>query len=101
MRPGDSVVLNLDPHYEHGGTHWVAARISSEAPIVYYFDSFGFPPPMEVVNAARPGRGILYADSKRQKINESNCGFRAAQFLEKLYDGSTQKKEIETFKILA
>lgn len=99
MRPGDSAVINLDPGYKHGGTHWVAVRVSSEAPIVYYKDSFGAPCPTDVVDAVEAtGRGLLYGNNMDQKIDEVNCGRRAAYFLRDMANNAKKKKEIEYFE---
>lgn len=42
-----SVIINYD-HSKNDGTHWVCLYI--ENGVSYYFDSFGFPPPLEVKN---------------------------------------------------
>ena len=82
---GQSVILNLDPAWKHGGTHWVALRVSRWAPLVYYKDSFGAPPP-EDVRAAVGGRGLglVYGNRIRQALREENCGRRAAEWLQAL-----------------
>ena len=43
-------VINLDDGVGKG-THWVASFIKSK--IIYYFDSFSLPPPVEFVDYAR------------------------------------------------
>lgn len=99
MMPGQSTVINLDPGYSQGGTHWVAVRVSSEAPIVYYKDSFGAPCPTDVVDAVEAsGRGLLYGNNMDQKIEEVNCGKRAAYFLRDLARSAAKGKEIEYFE---
>lgn len=82
LEPGAGVILNLDPKYSQGGTHWVALRVSKYAPLVYYKDSFGAPPPNDVVAATRAsGLGLIYGNRINQKIKEVNCGKRAAEWL--------------------
>lgn len=82
LKPGDSIIINLDPSYKHGGTHWVALRVSRYAPLVYYKDSFGAPPPNDVVAAVRAtGLGLLYGNRIKQKLKEVNCGKKAAEWL--------------------
>lgn len=100
MNDGDSTIINLDPEYGRGGTHWVALRISSEAPIVYYKDSFGAPPPddiVRVINSGRPLRGLIYGNRINQKISEENCGKRAAMFLKRMAAAASDRGEIEYF----
>lgn len=100
LSPGDSIILNLDPNYEEGGTHWVALRISNEAPLVFYKDSFGAPCPTEVIEAVNADgkRGLLYGNKIDQKISEENCGKRAAYFLRDIANDSRLNKEIEFFE---
>ena len=101
MVPGDSTIINLDGNYKQGGTHWTAIRLSSEGPFIIYYDSFGAPPPEELVTYSRSkGIGLLYCDYKDQKIKQTNCGWRAATFLEKLAKAAKEKKEIEMFRKL-
>jgi len=101
MKAGDSIIINLDPHYSTGGTHWVALRISSEAPIVYYKDSFGAPPPTDVtagISKKLPIRGLIYGNRVYQHSNEDNCGKRSAYFLRDMANCAQRKKEIECFE---
>lgn len=99
MGAGESAIINLDPGYKNGGTHWVAIRVSSEAPIVYYKDSFGAPCPTDVVDAVEnSGRGLLYGNNVDQKIEEVNCGKRAAYFLRDMSGNARHNREIEYFE---
>lgn len=97
LRPGESVILNLDPGYRRGGTHWVAVRRSSEAPIVYYKDSFGAPPPKNIVSACA-GAGLVYGNRIYQKLSEKNCGQRALRFLAEAAAAADEGREIEWFR---
>lgn len=98
MPPGSSVILNLDYGYQNGGTHWVAARVSSEAPLVLYVDSYGMPPAREVTLRSRAeGRGILYPDVQRQGYSEVTCGPRALATLSYLADAAKKRGELEAF----
>lgn len=96
MGPGDSVIINLDPAYSTGGTHWVALRASSEAPIVYYKDSFGAPPPQDIVSTIQD-RGLMYCNNIDQKLDEQNCGKRSARFLWRMAKSAKKGHEIESF----
>jgi hypothetical protein len=97
MGAGGSAIVNLDPGYKRGGTHWVAVRVSRWAPIVFYKDSFGAPPPSDVVRAVRAsGLGLVYGNRINQKLREVNCGKRAAEWLYDLEHAGPY--EIELFR---
>jgi len=101
MKSGNSIIINLDPHYSVGGTHWVALRISNEAPIVYYKDSFGAPPPTDItagIGNLQPHRGLIYGNRVYQKNNEDNCGKRSAYFLRDMANCAKTGSEIECFE---
>lgn len=99
MEPGTSCVLNLDRgDYARHGTHWTGVRVSSEAPLVMYFDSFGEPPPREVtLRSRREGLGLLYPDIQYQGADEVNCGPRALAVLHYLSDAAKKGSELEAF----
>lgn len=100
MKPGESLIINLDPGYGQGGTHWTALRVSSEAPLVYYKDSFGAPCPKEIIDSVKKygNRGLIYGNRINQKIQEDNCGKRASYFLRNMSKYANNGKEIEYFK---
>lgn len=101
MRPGASCIINLDPEYSIGGTHWVAFKKSKVAPIAYYKDSFGAPPPQDIVDVVNShGIGLIYGNRINQKMSEDNCGKRSAEFLQKMSIASAHGDEIETFEKL-
>ena len=98
LKSGESVIINLDPNYENGGTHWVALRMSSEAPLVFYKDSFGAPCPTEIIDSVKKsGLGLIYGNKITQKISQSNCGKRSAEFLYNMDKASKNGVEIEYF----
>ena len=101
MPPGTSCVINLDGNYSQGGTQWCGVRVSSEQPLVMYFDSFGFPPPREItLRGRKDGRGVLYPDIEYQDIDEVNCGPRALAALKLLSDGAQKGEELSAFRRL-
>jgi hypothetical protein len=85
-KPGSSWVLNLDPHYERGGTHWTALYVAKRRPQLYYFDSYGLPPPKDVMNLGRKyGLGVVRSGVRWQRYEkEVNCGQRSVAALREL-----------------
>jgi hypothetical protein len=96
MKPGTSCILNLDyGDYARGGTHWVGVRVAKDAPVLYYLDSFGLPPPRDVSLRGRlEGKGTLYPDVAYQQMDEVNCGPRALAALHYL---ARSKNDLEAF----
>ena len=63
-------VVNMQDSGDGHGTHWVCLKTG--IPLTY-FDSFGFPPPVEIMEQAK--HGILYNKHEIQTINSTACGF--------------------------
>ena len=78
INPG-SYVLNFDTSDETG-SHWVGCYIDKN--IVYYCDSYGFPPPQEFITTWFSHRlKIKYCDNHIQDLDSTYCGFFAVCFL--------------------
>ena len=100
-----SCIINLDDGVGKG-THWVASFIKSG--VIYYFDSFSLPPPIEFVEYARK-LGMKYQYNYGhpiQNIYSVRCGYYCLYFLDNIWRKSfydclkvfdlndTQKNEI-------
>ena len=98
-------VINLDDGIGKG-THWVTSFIKSG--VIYYFDSFSLPPPIEFVEYARK-LGMKYQynyGNPIQNIYSVRCGYYCLYFLDNIWRKSfydclkvfnlkdTQKNEI-------
>jgi len=77
-------ILNLD-HSRNNGTHWTCVFI--ENGVCYYFDSFGFSPPIEVEEYLRKFDKQYYNSFEIQKENQVICGHFCIYMLIKLNDG--------------
>jgi hypothetical protein len=78
-------ILNLQDHDDGNGTHWVCCRIEKE--LSFYFDSFGFPPPEEVVEWT--GKPIAWSEKPIQHRDSVNCGFYCLYVLKCLNNGQS------------
>lgn len=76
---GFSLILNLQ-RSDEPGSHWVAVYHEPRGRYVEYFDSFGAPPPEEVVRAKRR-RPLLWSSSQLQDVRSSSCGWYAMDFI--------------------
>jgi len=76
------MILNID-HSENEGTHWISLFIKNG--ISYYFDFYGFPPPVEVERYCSEPR--YYNSFQIQKYNEVICGHYCIYLLYKLNNG--------------
>lgn len=83
-------IINLaDQSQENGGTHWVALYVpslSNNNKFVAYMDSFGFIPPLSVINWLRSSslnnHQIAYNTKQIQNINSGGCGIYSICFID-------------------
>jgi hypothetical protein len=83
----------MDPGYKHGGTHWVALRVSTTRPdLILYIDSFGAPPPTDVYNLASDlKRKVAHTTGIWQHLKEEDCGPRSLSALQEMENGPEWK----------
>jgi hypothetical protein len=89
-------VFNLDPHYKDG-SHWVALAIDLKRNCVYYFDSYGMPPPQQVARFMRyltlqDSSIRLESNGRRFQYGDSECGMYSMYFLIRMIAGESFKK---------
>ena len=77
-------IINLDDSYS-SGTHWVAMLNKDN---IYYFDSFGLPPPREVTDLKKE---CIFNTSQYQAKNSVLCGYYCLYFLNKIKNTSFEK----------
>jgi hypothetical protein len=103
-----SVVINLmDLFDEQGnilpGSHWVGLYYNNKAGQIAYFDSFGFPPPVEVIALAKrlqTRKPMLWSKKIIQTVESTVCGYYALFFLyyiSKLSKKQTLKQRYDAF----
>ena len=80
----ECLILNLDDG-SGIGTHWTCLYINNN--LRYYFDSFGLPPPLEILNYCSNYVDIKYSTHRIQTINEVICGHYSIYVLYKLFHG--------------
>ena len=78
------ICFNFDPH-DKPGSHWVAAMLDLKEHVIYYYDSYGKPPPTEIneffTKMKDQGiKRIVYNDIRHQK-KQSECGMYSIFFL--------------------
>jgi hypothetical protein len=69
-------IVNLDNH-NGPGTHWTA--FIKKDNIIYYFDSFGLPPPINILKINN--KMIYYNIYNIQDIEEKSCGYYCLFFI--------------------
>lgn len=71
------IIFNLDPHDEPG-SHWVCAYVDIAGKAAYYFDSYGYEPPQEVVRflqrCMEQGCDKIVFNDIRHQRKGSECG---------------------------
>ena len=76
-RKSGCAIVNLND-LGQAGSHWVAFWRSGDKS--YYFDSFGAPPPEDVIKVLRPNT-IVYNTAPIQDITSNACGWYCVDFL--------------------
>lgn len=71
-----SYIINLQSSKEGSGTHWVCLYYTPN--YSYYYDSYGFVPPLEVQKKIIP---YMYNDLEIQDIDSTACGFYCIAFV--------------------
>ena len=68
-------IINLQSTDEgdRKGTHWTCFKSINDEEIIEYFDAFGFPPPIEIMEKAKGD--ILYSKKQIQDTNATTCGW--------------------------
>lgn len=88
-------VFNLDPHYK-GGSHWVSLVIRPTEG-VYYFDSYGLPPPLQIARFMRNltlqnPKLVLASNGRRFQYSNTECGMYSLYFIIRMLFGQDFKK---------
>jgi len=84
------IVFNTDPSYL-GGSHWIATYIDLQVRRVYFYDSYGIPPPHQVRSllnglAKELGTELKYNPRRHQYFN-TECGVYCIHFILSLIEG--------------
>ena len=86
-------IINMDSK-SGPGTHWVLVdnRRSNEC---IYFDSYGMPPPEEVLQRmTKTGKSLVYNDADLQELGSEQCGWWCEYVAEELAKGENFRKVV-------
>ena len=74
-------IINLQSSTSGNGTHWLGLFIYKNN--AYFFDSYGAPPPIEVIKFVKKRKGchLYYNNFIIQDLRSENCGWYALAFL--------------------
>jgi hypothetical protein len=72
-------VLNM-ANSDQPGTHWVALIVDDQKNAAY-FDSYGCPPPEEVVKYTKRCKHVYYNTDQIQAVSSTDCGWFCIAFL--------------------
>jgi hypothetical protein len=99
-----AAVFNLDNHLQ-SGSHWVAAVIDVAAPSVFYFDSYGLPPPPQIETFMKSlandapellrGRRIGF-NGRRFQRGGTECGMYSLYFIISLIHGMPFRRFVKS-----
>ena len=87
IKTNESGVVNLDS-IKGPGTHWVCYYNNDDLKYVYYFDSYGLPPPEEAKKYFHTsGKQILYNTGEIQSLGTNLCGVYCIHVIKELDKG--------------
>lgn len=90
-------IVNLD-NIGGFGTHWVAYYNAPGHKYVYYFDSFGLPPPEEVKKYLKTSKKqIQFNTSEIQQVDSIMCGYYCIYVLKALERGDSFYDAVYSF----
>lgn len=90
-----AAVINLDV-IEGLGTHW--ASFYRTKSMCFYFDSYGAPPPEELVIMWRKlGKKVIFSELQIQDLKSTNCGFYCVGFLASMLGRGTALDKYHEF----
>ena len=96
---GRAFIVNLENSVDREGnelpgTHW-SALYDCRPRFVYWYDSFGRPPPKIVLRRVKEtGKKLVINRSQEQGINSIECGHLSAYVLARLFAGDRWKEII-------
>ena len=78
-------IINLQSSTQGNGTHWCSIFIWKK--MAYYFDSFGAPPPVEIIQFTKKRKlqHLLYNGWIIQDLKSEACGWYSLGFLLYMY----------------
>lgn len=96
-------IINLQNSNEGGGTHWVGLIVYPKK--AFYYDSFGFLPPLEVIhyvnpikkNCLQPLRELYVANKQIQNQYGAYCGQYVSDFLRYMNQEKQDISPLERF----
>ena len=77
----ECLILNHD-HSSNEGTHWTCLFVEDN--VAYYFDSFGFAPPLEIISYTSNCIDRNSSSDRIQKFNQVLCGHFCIYMLHQL-----------------
>lgn len=84
-------IINLETSHQEG-SHWTCVLYTPTDS--YYFDSYGFVPPLELEEVIKP---YVYNDSDIQDFNSEACGYYCIAFIKFMNDKNDKEKAYNAF----
>jgi len=88
INDNENAIVNLESSGDRG-SHWVCYSNSSTLDYVLYFDSYGLPPPEEIVKyLSTSDKKIMYNTSEIQNLKSQMCGYYCVYVIKELNKGN-------------
>lgn len=88
-------ICNLQSSKDGSGSHWTAFYYNPKLSI--YFDSYGFPSPIEIQDKIKP---YVYNNRDLQAYQSSTCGYFCIAFIKYMYNSTDIFKSYNEFETL-
>lgn len=92
-RTTGSYIINLQDYYDGGGTHWTCFKIFENRKCCY-FDSFGFPMPIDTAEFLEPFKPIATSNRHIQHTKSDKCGYFCLAFIKYFDDFDPKKADV-------
>jgi hypothetical protein len=89
-------IVNMEDSNKGSGSHWCS--IMKRGDVSIYFDSYGFPPPIAIMDFLRPSK-IAYSSNDIQYLTSVLCGYFCISWMKYMqpYKNAGSKKLLEKY----
>jgi len=86
-------IVNMEDSDKGGGSHWICV-IDTVPGEIYYVDSFGLPPPLDIISFMKRAKGKTryWSDAQYQGLTSTSCGYYCIYVIDKILSGEPMRR---------